>query len=394
MQPTEKNYEKTQVACFVGYIVQAIVNNFVPLLFLTFQYGIPLSQITLLVTLNFGLQLLVDLASVKFVDKIGYRASAVLAHAMAIAGFVLLTILPEVLPSPFAGLLISIMVYAVGGGLLEVIISPIVEACPTRNKEKAMSLLHSFYCWGHMGVVLISTAFFALFGIQNWKIMMLLWALVPLANLLLFTRVPVATLLEEGEKGMSVKKLCKQKLFWVLMLMMMCAGASEQAVSQWASTFAEQGLRISKTMGDLLGPTCFAALMGLSRVFYGKYGDKINLEKFMAGSAVLCVAAYLLISLTNQAWLGLVGCGLCGLSVGIMWPGSFSIAAKTMRGGTALFALLALAGDLGCSGGPTLVGFVSGALGDQLRLGILAGVIFPVLLLAGLYACRKLTKKA
>lgn len=265
MQPTEKNYEKTQVACFVGYIVQAIVNNFVPLLFLTFQsqYGIPLSQITLLVTLNFGLQLLVDLASVKFVDKIGYRASAVLAHAMAIAGFVLLTILPEVLPSPFVGLLISIMVYAVGGGLLEVIISPIVEACPTHNKEKAMSLLHSFYCWGHMGVVLISTAFFALFGIQNWKIMMLLWALVPLANLLLFTRVPIATLLEEGEKGMSVKKLCKQKLFWVLMLMMMCAGASEQAVSQWASTFAERGLRISKTMGDLLGPTCFAALMGL-----------------------------------------------------------------------------------------------------------------------------------
>lgn len=396
MQPTEKNYEKTQVACFVGYIVQAIVNNFVPLLFLTFQsqYGIPLSQITLLVTLNFGLQLLVDLASVKFVDKIGYRASAVLAHAMAIAGFVLLTILPEVLPSPFVGLLISIMVYAVGGGLLEVIISPIVEACPTHNKEKAMSLLHSFYCWGHMGVVLISTAFFALFGIQNWKIMMLLWALVPLANLLLFTRVPIATLLEEGEKGMSVKKLCKQKLFWVLMLMM-CAGASEQAVSQWASTFAERGLRISKTMGDLLGPTCFAALMGLSRMFYGKYGDKINLEKFMAGSAILCVAAYLLISLTNQAWLGLVGCGLCGLSVGIMWPGSFSIAAKTMRGGgTALFALLALAGDLGCSGGPTLVGFVSGALGDQLRLGILAGVIFPVLLLAGLYACRNLTKKA
>lgn len=397
MQPTEKNYEKTQVACFVGYIVQAIVNNFVPLLFLTFQsqYGIPLSQITLLVTLNFGLQLLVDLASVKFVDKIGYRTSAVLAHATAIAGFVLLTILPEVLPSPFVGLLISIMVYAVGGGLLEVIISPIVEACPTHNKEKAMSLLHSFYCWGHMGVVLISTAFFALFGIQNWKIMMLLWALVPLANLLLFTRVPIATLLEEGEKGMSVKKLCKQKLFWVLMLMMMCAGASEQAVSQWASTFAEQGLRISKTMGDLLGPTCFAALMGLSRVFYGKYGDKINLEKFMAGSAVLCVAAYLLISLTNQAWLGLMGCGLCGLSVGIMWPGSFSIAAKTMRGGgTALFALLALAGDLGCSGGPTVVGFVSGALGDQLKLGILAGVIFPVLLLAGLYACRKLTKKA
>ena len=396
MQPSEKSYQKTLTACFTGYIVQAIVNNFVPLLFLTFQhqYGIPLSQITLLVTLNFGLQLLVDLASVKFVDKIGYRAAAVLAHAMAVLGFGLLTFLPELTPTPFAGLLISVMIYAVGGGLLEVLISPIVEACPTEHKERTMSMLHSFYCWGHMGVVLISTAFFALFGVGNWKIMALLWMLLPLCNLIAFTRVPIAPLLAEGETGMSLKELCKQKLFWVLMLLMICAGASEQAVSQWASTFAEQGLQVTKTLGDLLGPTSFAALMGLSRTLYGKFGDRMDLDKFMAGSTVLCMASYLLIGLTHQAWLGLLGCGLCGFAVGIMWPGTFSMAAKALRGGgTALFALLALAGDLGCSGGPTLVGFVTGALNDQLRLGILAGIVFPALLLVGLFTCKRLMKK-
>ena len=396
MQPSGKSYQKTLTACFTGYIVQAIVNNFVPLLFLTFQhqYGIPLSQITLLVTLNFGLQLLVDLASVKFVDKIGYRAAAVLAHAMAVLGFGLLTFLPELTPTPFAGLLISVMIYAVGGGLLEVLISPIVEACPTEHKERTMSMLHSFYCWGHMGVVLISTAFFALFGVGNWKIMALLWMLLPLCNLIAFTRVPIAPLLAEGGTGMSLKELCKQKLFWVLMLLMICAGASEQAVSQWASTFAEQGLQVTKTLGDLLGPTSFAALMGLSRALYGKFGDRMDLDKFMAGSTVLCMASYLLIGLTHQAWLGLLGCGLCGFAVGIMWPGTFSMAAKALRGGgTALFALLALAGDLGCSGGPTLVGFVTGALNDQLRLGILAGIVFPALLLVGLFTCKRLMKK-
>ena len=395
MEAQGQSYQKTQTACFVGYVVQAIVNNFAPLLFLTFQrqYGIPLSQITLLVTINFALQLLVDLASVKFVDRIGYRACAVLAHGLSAAGLVLLTVLPEVFPSPFPGLLTAVLIYAMGGGLLEVLISPIVEACPTPNKAKAMSLLHSFYCWGHVAVVLLSTAFFTLFGVENWKIMALLWALVPLCNLVAFLRVPIAPLLAEGEKGMSLRQLCRNRLFWVLLLLMMCAGASEQAVSQWASTFAEKGLQVSKTLGDLAGPMLFAILMGTARAFYGKYGDRMRLEPFMAGSALLCVGAYLLTGLTRQAWLGLVGCGLCGLSVGIMWPGSFSMAARALRGGgTALFALLALAGDLGCSAGPSLVGFVSGVLGDELRLGILAGTVFPLLLLAGLYACRRIRK--
>lgn len=379
-------------ACFVGYIVQAIVNNFVPLLFVTFQteYSIPLSQITLLITMNFVIQLCIDLLSAKFVDKIGYRKAVVIAHGFSATGLILLTVLPEVFPNAFVGIAVAVAVYAVGGGLIEVLISPIIESCPTDNKEKAMSLLHSFYCWGHMGVVLLSTAFFALFGTSNWKILALIWAAVPVINGLFFTKVPMFSLLEEGETGLTLKQLVGKKIFWVLMLMMLCAGASEQAVSQWASTFAEQGLGVGKTVGDLAGPTAFAALMGLSRLIYGKYGDKLRLDKCMSASVLLCVASYLLISLVPSPVVGLIGCAVCGFSVGIMWPGTFSLASAALRGGgTALFALLALAGDLGCSGGPTLAGLVSSACGGDLRKGILSAVIFPVLLFIGIFLSKK-----
>ena len=388
----EKGYQKTIYACFIGYIVQAIVNNFVPLLFVTFHdsYGIPLSKITLLVTFNFGLQLLVDLLSVGFVDRIGFRASMLLAHGLSAVGLFLLPVLPELFADPFIGLLIAILIYAVGGGLLEVLISPVVESCPTDNKEKAMSLLHSFYCWGQVGVVLVSTLFFAVFGIQNWKILAMLWAVIPVLNGLFFIGVPITPLIEDGETGMKLGELLKNGLFWILFLMMLCAGASEQAVSQWASALAERGLGISKTLGDLAGPMTFGILMGISRAFYGKYGDKIRLERFMGASALLCIASYLLIALVPVPALGLVGCALCGLSVGIMWPGTFSMAAASMRrGGTALFALLALAGDLGCSSGPTLAGFVSGVYGDNLRRGILAAVIFPIALLVSLLLIKR-----
>ncbi len=380
-------YQKTVYACFVGYIVQAIVNNFVPLLFLTFEknYHIPLSQITMLITFNFGIQLIIDLLSAKFVDKIGYRVSIVLAHVCSAVGLIGLVILPDLLPNAFAGLFIAVVIYAIGGGLIEVLISPIVESCPSDNKEKAMSLLHSFYCWGHVGVVLLSTVFFKLFGIENWKIMAVIWAIVPVVNGIAFTKVPIASLIEEGETGMTIKELCQNKIFWILMLMMLCAGASEQGVSQWASTFAEQGLGVSKTVGDLAGPMAFAFLMGSARAFYGKWGDRINLDKFMVGSSVLCVICYLCISLAPSAFVSLVGCAVCGFSVGIMWPGTFSKASMSLHnGGTSLFALLALAGDVGCSGGPTLVGFVSGLASDNLKRGILAGVVFPVILLVGI----------
>lgn len=382
-----KNYQKTMYACFIGYIVQAVVNNFVPLLFVVFQdsYHIPLSQITALITINFLIQLGVDLLSAGVVDKLGYRTCVLLAHGCAAAGLVLLAFLPDLLPNPFAGILIAVGIYAVGGGLIEVLISPILEACPTKNKEKAMSLLHSFYCWGHVGVVLISTVFFRLAGVGNWRILTVLWALIPVGNLVLFAGAPIYSLHEEGETGLTLRELFTKKIFWILMLMMLCAGASEQAVSQWASIFAEKGLGVSKTVGDLAGPMAFAALMGTSRLIYGKYGDRLNLNRFMTLSCFLCIAAYGCISLIPNAAVGLAGCAVCGFSVGILWPGTFSKASAAVKGGgTAMFALLALAGYLGCSGGPTLAGAVSSQCGDNLRMGILAAAVFPVLLLAGM----------
>lgn len=386
------NYNHTIYASFIGYIVQAVINNFVPLLFLTFQstYGISLDKITMLVTFNFGIQLLVDLVSVKFVDRIGYKTSILIAHIFAAIGLAGLTILPEIMPDPFVGLLLSVAIYAIGGGLLEVLVSPIVEACPTKRKEAAMSLLHSFYCWGHVGVVLLSTAYFTVFGIENWKYLALIWALIPLLNAVYYSRVPFASLMDEGEKGMTLKELVRTGLFWIMMLLMVCAGACEQGISQWASAFAELGLGVSKTVGDLAGPLLFAMLMGSSRAIYGKYSEKIKLEKFMAICGVLCLGSYLLASLSKSPVLGLMGCALCGLSVGILWPGTFSMAAAGIRGGgTAMFALLALAGDLGCSGGPTFVGLVSETCGENLKKGILAGAIFPVLLLIGLFLNKK-----
>ena len=389
------NYKPTIYACFVGYIVQAIINNFAPLLFLTFQssFGIPLSKITFLVTFNFGLQLVIDFLSAGFIDKIGYRASVIIAHVFSAAGLIAMTFLPNLFGDPFVGLLLSVIIYAVGGGLIEVLISPIVEACPTDNKEAAMSLLHSFYCWGHVAVVLLSTAFFYAFGIENWRIMAVLWALIPIANAFVFAKVPIASLLSEEEEAYSMKQLFGQKLFWILLVLMICAGACEQAVSQWASTFAEKGLHVSKAIGDLTGPMMFAIFMGTSRAIYGKYGEKINLHAFMAGSGVLCLFSYLLIALSDSALLGLIGCALCGLSVGILWPGTFSIASASMKkGGTAMFALLALGGDVGCSAGPTLVGIASGIFQDDLRMGIFTAVVFPVALLLFLFIFRMNTR--
>ncbi len=393
----KENYNRTLYTCFIGYVVQAIVNNFVPLLFLTFQktYGIPLTKITMLVTINFGLQLTVDMISPRFIDKIGYRASMIIAHVSAAIGLAALTVLPECFSDPFHGILLAVMFYAIGGGLLEVLVSPVVEACPTENKEKAMSLLHSFYCWGHVGVVLLSTIFFRFFGIENWKVMAVIWAFVPALNIILLSKAPITHILDEGEQGLTLKELFCMKLFWVLMLLMLCAGACEQSVSQWASTLAEKGLGVSKTIGDLAGPMLFAILMGLSRLFYGKYGEKIDLEKFMIFSGILCAISYLLIALVPFPIVGFLGCGLCGISVGILWPGTFSIGAAEVRnGGTLMFALFALAGDLGCGGGPTLVGMVSGMMDDNLKAGILAALIFPALLLMGIFWNRRVRKES
>ena len=388
------SYNHTIYASYLGYITQAIVNNLAPLLFLTFarDYSLSLDKITLITTVNFAVQLLTDLLATRFVDSIGYRPCIVAAHIFAAAGLCGMAAFTAVLPSAYAGLLLSVVLYAIGGGIIEVLISPIVEACPTEKKEAAMSLLHSFYCWGHVGVVLLSTAFFAVFGVHRWKVLACLFALVPVFNIFYFVRVPIYTIVSAQEQ-MPLSSLLRQKVFWLLMVIMVCAGASEQAMSQWSSAFAEGALSVSKTVGDLAGPCTFALLMGASRALYGKYSDRIPLQKMMMGSAVLCIACYLVAVFAGSPVMGLVGCAVCGFSVGIFWPGTFSIAAIHLpTAGTAMYALMALAGDVGCGAGPTVVGMIANLRGDSLKAGLLAAILFPIVILLGISHLRQ--KKA
>ncbi len=391
IQKIRKSYEHTIYASYVGYITQAIVNNLAPLLFLTFAstFDLSLAQITMITTINFMTQLLVDLICVKVVDKVGYRPSVIFAHVCAVLGLVGMAVLPDLFGNAYTGLIAAVILYAIGGGIIEVLISPIVEACPTEKKEAAMSLLHSFYCWGHVGVVLLSTVFFAVFGVNNWRILACLFAIVPLCNIFYFKLVPIYPIVEEHEK-LAFGELLKKRSFWMLIVMMVCAGASEQAMSQWASAFAEAGLKVSKTMGDLLGPCAFAVCMGLARAIYGKYSEQIPLKKMMVGSAVLCIVCYLVAVFGGHPVIGLIGCAVCGFSVGIFWPGTFSVAAwKLPGGGTAMYALMALAGDLGCSSGPTVVGMVADRMNGDLRSGILVAIAFPVVMLLCLAFVRQ-----
>ena len=381
------SYGHTIYASYIGYITQAVVNNFAPLLFLTFagSFSLSLEKITLITTANFLIQLCVDFLSAKFIDRIGYRVSIVAAHLFAAAGLVGLAVFPALFGNAYAGLLTAVVLYAVGGGIIEVLISPIVESCPTEKKEAAMSLLHSFYCWGHVLLVVVCTGFFRIFGIENWRVLACLWAVIPLVNAFYFLFVPIYPVIGEHEK-MSFGSLFREKLFWLFIVVMVCAGASEQAMSQWASAFAESALHVSKTVGDLAGPCAFAVLMGTARALYGKFSEKIPLRSFMAGSAVLCIGCYVLASCTKNPMVGLLGCALCGFSVGIFWPGTFSMASAALPGGgTAMFAFMALAGDLGCSSGPTLVGMVAEAAGGDLKTGLLAAVGFPILILCGIF---------
>lgn len=391
----KSNYNHTIYASYIGYITQAIVNNFTPLLFLTFsrQFGLTLDKIALITTVNFGVQLIVDFLSAKAIDRIGYRISVILAHIFSALGLCGLAVIPDLMKNSYAGILVCVVLYAIGGGIIEVMISPIVEACPTERKEAAMSLLHSFYCWGHVGVVIVSTLFFRFVGIRHWRIMAVLWAVIPILNAVYFSQVPIYSI-TQNEKPTPIKSLIRNKLFWLFIVFMICAGASEQAMSQWASAFAEAGLGVSKTVGDLAGPCTFAILMGTSRALYGKFSHRLQLKKAMVLCAILCIASYLLATLTKSPVAGLMGCAICGFSVGIFWPGTFSLASSSLKGaGTAMFAFMALAGDIGCSAGPTLVGFISKAANDNLNTGLLTAIIFPILILIGTSFLNSRTRK-
>lgn len=389
-----KNYKKTLTACYLGFITQAIAANFAPLLFLKFHsdYHIPLGKIALISTVFFLTQLIIDVLCSYFADRIGYRRCVIASELCSALGLIGLAFLPELLPNPLAGIIISVIIYAVGSGLIEVLCSPIVEACPFDHKEAVMSLLHSFYCWGSVGVILLSTVFFAIFGIGSWKWLACIWALIPLYNIYNFSTCPIEPLAEDGE-SMKVSRLLRVPVFWIAIILMICAGASELSMSQWASAYAESALGLSKAIGDLAGPCMFAVTMGISRVIFGKYGDRLDLMKFMIGSGCLCLLCYVSASLSDNAVLGLIGCIMCGFSVGIMWPGTISICSGRLpAGGTAMFALLAMAGDLGGSLGPGLVGTITQMSGNNLKRGMLIGCLFPLILIVCLMLMKSMRK--
>lgn len=388
-------YKKTLTACYLGFITQAIAANFAPLLFLKFHndYGIPLKKIALISVAFFFTQIIVDLLCARFADRIGYRKCVVASELFSAAGLIGLAFLPELLPDPFIGIILCVIVYAMGSGLIEVLCSPIVEACPFDHKEAVMSLLHSFYCWGSVGVILLSTLFFAIFGIDTWKWLVCLWAVIPLFNIYNFAKCPIENLNEDG-KGIKTGSLLKIPLFWLSIILMVCAGASELSMSQWASAYAESALGLPKAVGDLIGPCMFAVTMGISRAVYGKYGSKISLMKFMMGSGALCLLCYIAASVSNEPVIGLIGCIICGFSVGIMWPGTISICSENIpAGGTGMFALLAMAGDLGGSFGPGLVGNIAQRANDNLQKGMFAGCIFPLVLIISLLILRSIRRK-
>lgn len=386
-----KNYKHTIYACYIGYITQAIVNNFTPLLFLTFvkEYKLTLGDITWITTLNFMVQLAVDLVSAKLLDKIGHRVSMMLAHGFAALGLGGLAVFPELFGDAYLGIITAVVIYAIGGGILEVLVSPIVEACPSNEKAGAMSLLHSFYCWGQVGVVLLSTVFFMVMGIENWKVAACFWAIIPFFNIIYFSMVPIYSVTGELDQ-LPLGNLIQKKVFWLLVVLMVCAGASELAMSQWASTFAESALQVEKAVGDLAGPCMFAACMGTARTIYGKCSARIPLRKALAGCGILCIISYVIVLLSDNALLSLAGCSLCGFSVGVFWPGTFSMAAQRIpAGGTTMYALLALAGDLGCSTGPAMVGMVAEQTGGNLRTGLGCVIVFPVVMVLGMLLSRK-----
>lgn len=386
-----KKYGKTLLACYLGFITQAICANFAPLLFITFHnvYRISFAKLALISTVFFFTQLLVDLICAKIVDHIGYRSCIIASEVTSGLGLASLAFIPDLFDEPFVGILICVVIYAIGSGLIEVLGSPIIEACPFENKEGAMSLLHSFYCWGSVGVIVGSTIFFSIFGTENWRILALIWSIIPLYNIYNFATCPIEQLVEDGE-GMTIGELFRNRFFWLFIILMVCAGSSELAMGQWASAFAESALHVSKTVGDLAGPCGFAVCMGISRVIYGKYGEKVDLTVFMAWSGILCLGCYLLAALASIPILGLMGCAFCGFAVGIMWPGSISISSRILpKGGTAMFALLALAGDLGGATGPAIIGNVSQRAGENLQIGVLSGIGFPIVLVICVLLVRK-----
>ena len=392
------SYKSTLAACCTCSVSQAVINNLSTLLFVVFneKLGVSLAQISLLIALNFVIQIVIDLSSTFFVDRIGYRPCILVATAMSALGVICLGALPAVMDNKFTALLISTVMCGFGAGLIEVISSPIVDAIPGEEKVKFMGLLHSFYCWGHALVIILSTVFFVTVGIDNWVLLPIIWSIVPLTSFVMFTFVPICSLSEDSVKS-PIRHLVKQKSFWLFLIIMLCGGACEMGMAQWASMFAEKALGVSKSVGDLLGPCAFALCMGIGRLLLSKFGDRLRLERWLLGSFSLCLICYLTTALVPSPIIGLIGCAICGFTVAMLWPGTLTIGSKRLpHSGTAMFALFALAGDVGCTAGPNVIGLISDAIvargitldsgifaGDSttigMKVGMLCAAVFPII---------------
>ena len=375
-----KRYGLAFTASYIGYVIQAMVINFAPLLFVMFQkeFNLSISKISALIVVNFAAQLSMDILSSIYVDKLGYRKCIIAAHIFATFGVASLSFLPDIMNNHFIGLLISMFFSGLGGGIIEVVVSPVVEALPTKSKSASMSLLHSFYSWGHFFIVILATLYFITIGIENWRILAIIFSLVPFINGILFAICPIESLQKEGEEKVKLKYLLSTRIFFIFLLLMFCGGAAEQAIVQWSSAYAELGLNIDKTFGDIIGTAMFALLMGTSRVIYSICHKKIHLLKFMMLSMILLVASYLLASLSVNPWLSLLGCAMTGFASGIVWPGTLSLTSRYVKASTAMYALLAFTGDIGCTVGPWTTGLITDITGNM-QDGFLISTIYPLI---------------
>ncbi len=387
----QPNFKHTFRACFMGFFIQSIVCVFTPLLFVIFntEYKISLPLITMISTVNFVVQFITDGFSIFFLQKIGYRKAGILAHFFAFCGLVILGTVAPRMPNMYLWIMIAVVLYSIGGGLLEVVLSPIIENTPSKSKSGTMSMLHSMFSVGSVATVLLTTIGLKIFGWQSWKYISVMWAILPFLNMIYFFFIPI----NEGNENIErepIWSFFRDRAFWGFLLVMMCGGAAEIGISQWASAFAETSLGISKTAGDVIGPCMFAVMMGVARMLHSRYPHLITLSKAIMYSGILATVCYLGAALVPIPFVALAFCGLCGFAVGIMWPGTLSLATRKYpaAGGT-LFAVMALAGDLGCTAGPTAVGFVASIFGGNLRTGLLIGAFFPIVMVAGLMALNR-----
>lgn len=394
-------YKSTIRACYIGNLVGALVTNLSPLLFVILMgsYNLSFEQVGRLVLINFFTQIIADLAFSKPVDTYGVRPFITLGHALVFIGFVMFAFSPRLFPhSPYTGLMLATVVFSCGGGLLELLLSAIVQAVPSDAKAAAMSLLHSFYAWGFIVVVVLTFLMLKLFGSANWPWLFLIWSLVPLFNFFNFLRVPLPPQVPD-EHRTSTRVLASTPFFIFVVLGIALGGAAEVSMSQWTSAYAETTLGLSKQTGDLLGLCLFAGLLGLGRVLYGTYGKRFDIWRVMFLGSLFAAGCYLVAALSQHPIVSLVACAFCGLGVALLWPGSVTNAAHRFPfAGASMFAILAAGGDTGAAVGPWLLGLIADQIPTDfplspLRVGMVIGTLFPLAMAGCLLIQRHIDKK-